>query len=84
MFTTSMNWHMIDLPSGSLGSTMCQVPIVVVVEEGSPRVEATLSDGRVLTVEGNSLGADLSSRIFARTGDITRIQAFMPPLEGTP
>ena len=84
VFTTSMNWHMIDLPSGSLGSTMCQVPIVVVVEEGPPRVEATLSDGRILTVEGNSLGVDLSSRIFARTGDITRIQAFMPPLEGAP
>jgi len=84
VFTTSMDWHTIDLPRQSFGSTVCQVPIVVVVEEGSPRVDATLTDGRVLTMEGESLGAHLSSQIFGRTGDVAHVRAFIPPVEAMP
>jgi len=78
VFNTSMDQHMIELPAQSTGSTVCQVPIVVVVAGDSPQIEAELSDGQILTIPGDSLGSDLSSRIFGRTGDVARVKAFIP------
>jgi len=78
VFNTSMDQHVVELPAQSVGSTVCQVPVIVVLAEGLPQIEAELSDGQILTIPGDSLGSDLSSRIFGRTGDVARVKAFIP------
>jgi hypothetical protein len=80
----SLVWREVDLPAGSTGSTVCQVPIVVTRTEASPAIEAELADGRIIRIEGPSLGSDLSSEVFARTGQVTVIRAFIPPPDATP
>jgi hypothetical protein len=79
LFDTSLEWREIKLPVQSLGSTVCQVPIVVICTAGSPHIDAELFDGQTLSIPGDSLGTDLSSKIFNRTGEVTCIQAFISP-----
>jgi hypothetical protein len=76
---TALEWVGTGLPPGSLGLTVCQVPIVVSIRDGEPLVEADLSDGTTVRAEGRSLGTALSSKIFNRTGEVSRIRATMPP-----
>jgi hypothetical protein len=75
---TSMEWRIVDLPAQSLGLSICQVPITVTRTEGAPQIEAELSRGEILRIDGSSLGRNLSSEIFARTGEVTSIRAFVP------
>ena len=75
---TTMEWRIVDLPARSLGLTVCQVPITVTRTEGAPQIEAELSNGEIVRIEGDSLGRDLSSEIFARTGKVISIRAFVP------
>jgi hypothetical protein len=71
----SLDWIDTALPKGSFGLTVCQVPIVVSTTDGESLIEADLSDGTTVRLEGQSLGRDLSSKVFARTGEVTRIRA---------
>jgi hypothetical protein len=71
----SLDWIDTALPKGSFGLTVCQVPIVVSTADGESLIEADLSDGTTVRLEGQSLGRDLSSKVFARTGEVTRIRA---------
>ena len=64
----------IELPAGSLGMTLCQVPVIVTVTNGDEGVEIDLTDGRTLRRAGDRLGRDLSASIFGRRGDVQQIR----------
>ncbi|MEZ0446686.1 hypothetical protein [Cellulomonas sp. ICMP 17802] len=69
------------LPAGSLAFTFCQVPVVYRRVDG-PGAELTvgahLADGtRVEGVDG-ALDADVSARVFRRTGDVVRVEVGVP------
>ena len=69
------------LPAGSLAFTFCQVPVVYRRVDGpgaTPTVVAHLADGtRVEGVDG-ALDADVSERLFRRTGDVVRVDVEVP------
>ncbi|WP_456789869.1 hypothetical protein [Cellulomonas sp. P5_C5] len=69
------------LPAGSLAFTFCQVPVVYRRTDGpgtTPAVVAHLADGtRVEGVDG-ALDADVSERLFRRTGDVVRVEVEVP------
>jgi hypothetical protein len=71
----------IELPAGSLGATVCQVPVVVAAS-GAPSIVVTFADGTTRRVDGPRLDTDLSREVFARTGEITRIDAHVRPVDG--
>ena len=60
------------LEAGSLGFTYCGVPVVYRLVDGDPRVSIRWADGRE-TTGGADLGAAESRLLFARTGEIARI-----------
>lgn len=65
------------LDAGSLAFTFCQVPVVY--RRGSVlRVEATLADGSRVAGTDGVLDADVSGRIFARSGDVVRVDVEVP------
>jgi hypothetical protein len=68
----------LDLPVGSLGFTLCEVPIVVAQTEGSAAVEITLADGARERRSGLRLDRETSKLIFGRTGHIVGVTAFLP------
>ncbi len=77
-------WHLYDLKlqpveirltEGTLGVTLCQVPVIVSTTEGEPFVEVVLSDGTHHREKGANLPRRLSAMVFARTGEIARIHA---------
>jgi hypothetical protein len=78
VFDTPLAWTNVELPANSVGSTVCQVPIVVAVSDAHGHVEAELADGEVLRLDGDSLGPELSSEVFKRTGYLAAIRAFVP------
>lgn len=71
----------VALDAGTLAFTFCQVPVVYRRVEGpgaTPTVVAHLADGtRVEGVDG-LLDADVSGRVFRRTGDVVRIDVEVP------
>ncbi len=75
VFDAEMSWRTVDLPEGSLGLTVCQVPITVHRGDGDARIEVELSNGEVLRIDGRSLGRDLSAKVFARTGEVVGIRS---------
>jgi len=66
----------LDLEPGTLGFTLCQVPIVV-HRAGPPRLVVTGPDGATRTSEGLVLDAATSAGIFGRTGEVRRLDAFL-------
>jgi hypothetical protein len=64
----------VELPTGSVGSTLCQVPVVVAVGDGDPRIEVDYRDGRTERRDGPRLGRSDSAAIFGRTGDVTQVR----------
>lgn len=80
----SDHWHVIglggatasiDLDAGTLGLTVCQVPVVVRATSAEPYVEIDFADGTSARHVGNSVGAEASAEVFGRTGRIARIRA---------
>jgi hypothetical protein len=67
-----------DLPAGSAGSTVCQVPVVVVRDGGPPGVEVGFADGRSMHLPGDRLDRATSAEVFARTGRVALIRATLP------
>jgi len=62
----------LDLPAGTLGLTFCQVPVVV-HRSGPARI--VVSGGAV--VEGLTLDASTSAAVFARTGEVGRLDVYV-------
>lgn len=55
-----------------LAFTYCQVPVIY-SKSKQTCIQITYSDAKTVTVDELSLGADLSSKIFKRTGEITSL-----------
>ena len=66
------------LEPGTLGFTVCQVPVVYRLGEGDARVEATLRDGETRTFEGAFLDLDTSREVLGRSGRVARIEVVVP------
>jgi hypothetical protein len=71
----------LDLAVGTLGYTLCQVPVVL-HRDGALRVEVTHVEAAApataaLETSGLVLDATTSAAIFARTGAITRLDVFL-------
>ncbi len=67
----------LELAAGSLGLTLCQVPVVVEVTPDEPHVEVRLADGTSRRRPGLRVDRDLSAEVFARSGRVTRISALV-------
>ncbi len=57
----------IELPAGSLGYTICQVPVIYLVSEHAG-IQVHMNNGRVEQIEGLALDAANSAHIFDRDG----------------
>ena len=70
----------IGLEPGTLGLTVCQVPVVVSVTADDPCIEIDFSDGRTTRRDGTRLGREISAMVFGRTDEVARIRAFLPEI----
>lgn len=68
----------VDLPAGTLGLTVCQVPVVVGRGADGPYVEVRTADGRSLSRPGLRVGRELAGAVFARSGEVELIRAVLP------
>lgn len=71
----------LHLPAGALAFTFCQVPVVYRRVEGdgaAPAVVAHLADGSQVEGVDGALDADVSGRVFRRTGEVVRIDVVLP------
>jgi len=71
-------WSEVELAAGTLGLTVCQVPVVIGLTSGEPHVDAEFVHGNRTRRSGTRLGRDLSAMVFGRTGEIARIHAALP------
>lgn len=67
----------VDVPIGSVGLTVCQVPVVVTLGDDGPWVEITTSDGSVVRRDGCSVGHELAREVMRRSGEVTLIRAML-------
>jgi hypothetical protein len=64
------------LEAGDLAFTYCQVPVIY--RQGSEnRIEITMSDGSIRTIENQRLGKELSQQIFLRNGKVDRLTVYV-------
>jgi hypothetical protein len=68
----------IELGQGSLGLTLCQVPIVVSVAGTEAGIDVSFANGATESYPGLRLDRSTSAKVFARSGEITRISAQVP------
>jgi hypothetical protein len=74
----TMNPVDIELEVGSLGITLCQVPVVVSVAHDEPEVTVRFSDGTTRRIPGLALDREVSAEVFRRTGIVEMIEARLP------
>ncbi|MCP4539758.1 MAG: hypothetical protein GY832_21680 [Chloroflexi bacterium] len=67
----------IELPTGSLAYTFCQVPIVYVAAD-EKKIDVHYADGRVHEVTGGDLDAETSQHILRRDGRIKQLTVHIP------
>jgi len=70
--------RMIELDAGSLGATLCEVPLIVSVTEGESAVEVVRSDGTSERISGLRVDRATSAAIFGRSAEVQQVRAFMP------
>ncbi len=70
--------QVIELPGGSLGITLCQVPVLVVLTSEEPAVEILYADTTRKKIGGLRLGLETSRSVFSRTGKVAQITAYVP------
>jgi hypothetical protein len=66
------------LEPGTLAFTYCQVPVIYHLSD-EPRIVLTLLDEMTLPATSDTLSRDSSAAIFARTGAVARIDAWVQP-----
>jgi hypothetical protein len=69
----------IDLPAGSLGFSVCGIPVIL-SQGDQARASLHLDDGTTVDLEGTSLGKEWTTEVFGRTGRITRITVESPEI----
>jgi hypothetical protein len=67
----------IRIPAGTLGATVCQVPVLVSASE-RPEIVIRRSDGSDHTTSGTRLDRRTSALVFGRTGVIDHILVRLP------
>ncbi len=70
----------VEVPPGGLAFSFCQVPVVYRLEPGEPWIRLTLKHGESTRIDGDRLGTDVSRSIFARTGEVVRIEVGVPEI----
>lgn len=68
----------VELDAGSLGLTVCQVPVVIGRGSDGPAVEVRTVDGTTVRRSGRRVGRDLARAVFARSGEVELIRAVLP------
>jgi hypothetical protein len=63
----------IILKHGQLGFTFCQVPVVysALTED---KISVTFTDGKQIFISDHTIGKEMSSKIFQRTGEIAHLE----------
>jgi hypothetical protein len=67
----------IDLEAGSLGVTVCQVPVLVAMSDVA-EVVVSYADASERRIPGTRLDRETSRSVFGRTGEVDRIEVFLP------
>ena len=67
----------VDLPTGSLAFTFCQVPVVYKHAEAL-KVRVVKADGTAVDCPDGRILADLSASIFERRGEVDLIEVSTP------
>lgn len=70
--TISGETKVIELVENSLCFTYCQVPIVYQLATDES-ITVTLTDGSTVAIKGSELGAEYSTMLFKRTGEISKL-----------
>ncbi len=68
----------VDLDAGTLGFTICGVPVIYQLSEGNGTVELNLANGQTQMIDGLSVPEELSQKIYLRTGEVTSISVCIP------
>jgi hypothetical protein len=63
----------ITLKKGQLGFTFCQVPVLYSASN-EYKISVTLADGKHIFISDHTIGKEISSKIFRRSGDIVQIE----------
>ena len=66
----------LELEIGTLGYTLCQVPVVL-HRRGDPRVEVTRVGSSAVETSGLAMDETASAAIFERSGEIARLDVFL-------
>ncbi|WP_375748681.1 hypothetical protein [Vibrio sp. HN007] len=67
------------VPEGGLAFTYCQVPFIYQLSDDAEiKVVVTSKEGDQTEVAGNVLPKDLSKGIFARTGEVEKVEVYLP------
>jgi hypothetical protein len=72
------NPRTIDLDPGSLAFTCCQTPFIY-RRSTSAAIRVVRQDGTVASMQGNTIGRELSAAIFTRAGTVGRVEVDLPP-----
>jgi hypothetical protein len=63
----------ITLKQGQLGFTFCQVPIVYSISR-EDKIVLTYAGGEQVLIASHTIGKEMSSMIFQRTGDVIQVE----------
>ncbi|MCX6283119.1 MAG: hypothetical protein NTW31_02625, partial [Bacteroidetes bacterium] len=69
----------ISLKAGQLGFTFCQVPIIYTASV-EDKTFLTFSSGKEISIPGNTIGKEISAKIFQRTGELARVDVLIRDL----
>ena len=75
LFDLDLHPSMVEIPAGSLGLTVCQVPVIVSTTSDDPQIEIHRRDGSTSLIPGTRIDPETSAQIFGRTGEIDSIRA---------
>ena len=70
----------IELPAGSFGFTLAQVPVTYQASEKAS-IDVYFTDGSTRLLDGSALDRELSKQIFTRSGTIKSITCSFPELQ---
>ncbi len=68
----------LELPAGSLGFTVCTVPVIYRLATGPARIRVALADGTETEAMGDRLPAELSAAVLGRTGAVRSLTVSVP------
>ena len=66
------------VPAGALAFSVCQVPVVYTRVAGNISIRVTARDGTERKIVGGTLDLATSRAVFARSGEVARIDVAVP------